>query len=118
MCFAAHCTRPLAFPKKIHSTTTLFHDHARHHPTQSIDLLSTETELEPFEVYNMHAFRIETDSWKKKGDDINQRRPFIFALDESVLGIGGGGPGGAAEPKDVKNELGSSFRIHITCCDL
>ena len=48
-------------------------------PTQQIDLLGAETELEPFEVYHRHAFRIEARSFEKAGKRMEKGRPFIFA---------------------------------------
>ena len=56
--------------------------------TQMIELMGGVTELEPFEVYDRHTFRVEARKHVKDGKTIDEERPFIFAsaLEESADG--------------------------------
>ena len=47
--------------------------------TQAIDLLGGDTEIEPYEVYDRHAFRVEARNYQKDGKDVADSRPFIFS---------------------------------------
>jgi hypothetical protein len=52
--------------------------------TYCIDLVRAATELEAFDVYGRHAFRVEAKSYQKDGKTVEEDRPFIFgsALDQ------------------------------------
>jgi hypothetical protein len=47
--------------------------------TQFIELLGGQTELEPYDIYDRHSFRVEALTYEKEGKSMSDNRPFVFA---------------------------------------